>query len=79
MKEGGLRTFTKLIMKCELFFSFFQNGGHLACTNLATTMARSDDHFIMEAPDRRSPLPPMKGRTVLYPCLIRDLKPVPLV
>ena len=31
------------------------------------TKASSGDHFIMEAPDKRSPLPPMKGRTVLHP------------
>ena len=38
-----------------------------------TTKARCGDHFIMEAPDRQSPLPPMKGWIVLHPCLTWDL------
>ena len=29
-----------------------------------TTKTRSGDHFITDAPDRLSPLPPMKRRTV---------------
>ena len=46
---------------------------------LATIEVRSGDHLIMGAPDRRSPLPPMKERTALHPCLTRDSNRVPLV
>ena len=44
-----------------------------------TTKVRSSDHFIMEAPDKRSPLPSTKRRTILHPCLTRDSNPVLLV
>ena len=43
---------------------------------MPTTKAGSGGHFIMEAPDRLSPLLPMKGREVLHPCLTRDSNPV---
>ena len=36
----------------------------MAGSTLANTKARSGDHFIMGVHDRRSLLPPMKGRTV---------------
>ena len=37
-----------------------------------TTKARNGDHSIMEAPEMRSPLPPMKGETIKHTCLTRD-------
>ena len=63
----------------QLMPFFFSQWRALSHRPWPTTKARSGDHFIMGAPDRLSSLPPMKGRTVLHPCLTRDSNPVPLV
>ena len=62
-------------MRCTsgFFFLFvFFNGRHLSHRPLPATKAGSGDHFIMEAPDECSPLPPVKEWTILHPCLTLD-------
>ena len=56
-------SFWEIVNKCITIF-FFQWQA-LSHRPWPTTEARSGDHFIMEAPDRRSPLTPIKGRTVI--------------